>query len=312
MSKHKTKLLKEYMESLDKEGSGADYNDLFDKEEFYKYRESYNVEDSTYRDVYAGVMLDIMKGELNKEDFDIAMPERLRVAQDKRCRRAQKQEQGSNQNKDVDLNIISHPVLTRMLSGSKIDWFDMEVVSAISLAIKEKMQGDYKDYLINVERVHELIYGKGFSRQSYKMEFTKKLVQSVRNIRKQSGCFIYEERQLNTSFVLDGVFDNTGVGEFRASDLMYDAFNHRNLIVIPHKFLNERECKTQDMKNYILYRYLWKKDNPHCIRLVTMQEQLGFSVDGKVLKRVLDSLAKEGIVITKKVNVSTGESILKY
>lgn len=293
---HKTKLLKEYMESQDKEGSGADYMDIFRTEEFNKYREDYGFEknDQEYKEIYTGVIHNIMTGKLREEDLDIELREKLKRLKELRLRRER-----------VGLEVICHPTLTKWLSGSKdqdrkINWFDLELVSAISQAMR---LSNCKDYVISIEWLYMLIYGRGFSRSSMKEEFLKKVKSSLEGMEDiVTGSF--DDNGLGHLIETPVLLDAKKEGDLTETQVLLDAKKRGNFVKIPVECIGESRCKMQDVKNYLLYTYFQKnykygkindkKRKGRFTLRTTMVKHLGWEPDDEMMRKVFKSLENDG------------------
>lgn len=304
MSKsYKVKELKSYLMEKYPFDAQAKYDKLMNAEANYRgIFEAHTVSDFTRKNIWAGVMLEAIKGMLVEDEIAEELETRLAKAEDRYFyfNEKVKAQKGIA---DADFNIINAPALTKALEAGKLTWFDAMLISAISQAMNESFEQD-EMILVDMCRVYQIMYGRELTNSDHKKAFISRAQMTVSRIKEIEGLEIegmtigdtqLEGMDIDGDYLLEGYIDDFGNGCFKRTGLMLDAAKNRNFIVIDNRFLSERNCKIQEIKNYLLYRHMQKKNNRRIVLKETMSKMLAMDISKRLMSKTLDHLASEGI-----------------
>ena len=307
MSKsYKIKELKSYLMKEYPFDAQARYDELMNAEANYKgIFEAHKVSDFTRKNIWAGVMLEAIKGMLVEDEIAEELETRLAKAEDRYFyfNEKVKAQKGIA---DADFNIVNAPALTKELEAGQLTWCDVLLISALSQAMNESFEQD-ETILVDMCRVYQIMYGREITNSDHKKAFISRAQMAVSRIKEIEGLEIegvtigdtkLDMDNIDGDYLLDGYIDDFGNGCFKRTGLMLDAAKNRNFIVIENRFLSEKNCKIQEVKNYLLYRHMQKKNNRRIVLKETMSKMLDMEISKRLLSKTLEHLASEGIKTT--------------
>lgn len=299
-----------------------------------KLAEQYKISVDVAKNIIAKAALD---GCNDSQLDDLLEEARERHAKKQANLRNIKKESKSTGIANANLNLICHFVTSYLLSdsvgkqygekeqalisGTKIDWFDLLVLSAVYQAYKEGLGG--AKGLVSICRVYELIYGRKLDAHSIK-DFGAKVKASLQNWQKLSGDYIDFEGNLYTiddDFFLYGsiyAYEGENFVICLQSKFMEIVEMRHSYNVIRHDFLTEKRCMAQELKTYLLYRLNQKKNSTNGVILrSTIDKVFGNSIETRLLDAVLIRLEQHGykcqynfekVVIRGNVNMQVEQS----
>lgn len=329
--KKELSLHKYYLKDIEKSLLDKGFS-LMDPEECAR---NYGLKLATVKNIIAGVAT-ISKGKSIKEFKELVAKylkeswARKNTVKPKKETRKVKTEKKAGI-KDTNLNIICHYAVTNLIaeendkvtgerayiSGNPITWHDVLVLSAIVQGYKESW-GD-GGRVVKIERIYELMYGRKMDKH-FLSDFRANLEKSIENWQSLRGKYFDADGfdyDIDKWFFINCDFETSSKHLIVLdSPLINLAEMRHSFNVIEHKYLNEKHCKAQELKTYLLYRLMQKKNGTKgIIRRDTIERVLGISISDALLNNVLKGMEQDGFHATfdnERINFNAKIQVVKH